>query len=82
MPPDVHLCEGAYVSHPRHVYGEVAEEVDDLQRLAPQGEDEDEGGYYGTEELLQDEDLEDRRHKQKTLLFSDIYFCGVVRVDT
>lgn len=58
MSADVHLCEGAYVADAHHLHGEVAQEVDDLQRLAPEDEDENEGRDDWTEQLLQYKDLQ------------------------
>lgn len=57
MASDVHLCKGANVSHTNHLHRKVPEEVDDLQRLVPQQEDENEGRNDRTEQLLQDEHL-------------------------
>lgn len=54
---DVHLCEGADISDAHHLHGEVAQEVDDLQGLAPEAEDEDEGRDDRTQQLLQYKDL-------------------------
>lgn len=48
MLADVHLGEGARVTHAHHLHGEVAEEVNDLQGLAAEAEDEDEGCDHGT----------------------------------
>ena len=46
MATDVHLGEGADVPNSDHLYGEVPEEVDDLQGLVPQQGDEDEGRHH------------------------------------
>ena len=53
----IHLGEGAGVAHTHHLHSEVAEEVNDVQGAGGQGEDEDEGGEDGAQQLLQDEDL-------------------------
>lgn len=52
MLPDVHLGKGASVSHPNNLYSEVPEEINDLQRLPPQAEDEDDGSHNWTQQLL------------------------------
>lgn len=57
MSTNIHLRKGAYIADAHHLHGEVAQEVDDLQRLAPEDEDEDEGRDDGTEQLLQYKDL-------------------------
>lgn len=57
MSADVHLRKGADVADANHLHGKVAQEVDDLQRLAPEHEDEDERCHDGTEQLLQNKDL-------------------------
>lgn len=48
MLPDVHLGKRAGVSNPDHLHCEVPEEINDLQRLSPQTEDEDDGGHNWT----------------------------------
>lgn len=52
MLPDVHLGKGASVSYPNHLYSEVPEEINDLKRLPPQTEDQDDGRNNWTEQLL------------------------------
>lgn len=52
MLPDVHLGKGASVSYPDDLYSEVSEEINDLQRLPPQTEDEDDGSHHWTQQLL------------------------------
>jgi len=46
MLPDVHLGKGAGVSNPYDFHSEVPEEINDLQRLPPQAEDEDDGSHH------------------------------------
>lgn len=58
MPADVHLRKGAYVADAHNLDGKIAQEVDDLQRLAPEDENEDEGCDDWTEQLLQNEHLQ------------------------
>lgn len=48
MLPDVHLGKGASVSYPDHLHGEVPEEINDLQRLPPQTEDQDDRSHHWT----------------------------------
>lgn len=52
MLPDVHLGKGASVSYSNHFHSEVPEEINDLQRLPPQTEDQDDGSHHWTEQLL------------------------------
>lgn len=52
MLPDVHLRKGASVSHTHDLHGEISEEVNDLQRLPPQAEDEDDGSHDWAQQLL------------------------------
>lgn len=57
MASDVHLCKGTDVSDSNHLHSKVPKEVNDLQRLVPQKEDENEGRDDGTEQLLQNKHL-------------------------
>lgn len=61
MLPDVHLGKGASVSYPNHLNSEVPEEINDLQRLPPQTEDQDDGSHHRTEQLLQNKNLEENQ---------------------
>ena len=58
MLPDVHLGKGAGVPHPDHLHRKVPEEINDLQRLSPQTEDQDDGSHHWTEQLLENKDLD------------------------
>lgn len=48
MLSDVHLGKGASVSYSDHLHSEVPEEINDLQRLPPQTENQDDGSHYWT----------------------------------
>lgn len=52
MLSDVHLGKGTGVSDPDHLYSEVPKEVNNLQRLPPQTEDQDDWCHHWTEQLL------------------------------
>lgn len=54
---DIHLSEGAGVSHTDDLHCKVAEEVYDLQGPRAEAEDENEGCDNGAQQLLQDEHL-------------------------
>lgn len=49
MLPNVHLGKGARVSDPDHFDSEVPKEVNNLQRLSPQAEDQDDGSHHWAE---------------------------------
>lgn len=52
MLTDIHLSKRAGVSHTHHLYSEVPEEIDYLERFAAQAENEDEGRDDWTQKLL------------------------------
>lgn len=57
MLPNVHLSKGTCVSNPDDLYSKVPKEVDNLQRLPPQAEDQDDWCHHWAEELLQNKNL-------------------------
>lgn len=50
--PNVHLGKGARVSDPNHLYSEVPKEVNNLQRLPPQTEDQNDRCHHWAEQLF------------------------------
>lgn len=58
MLPDVHLGKGAGVAHTDDFHCEVPEEINDLQRLSPQTEDENNGSHDRAQQLLENKHLE------------------------
>lgn len=67
MLPDVHLGKGASVSHPDHLHCKIPEEINDLQRFPPQAEDQDDGSYHRTDQLLQNKHLEENKEAKLTV---------------
>lgn len=57
MLPDIHLSEGAHISHTRHVNREVPEKVHNVCCLVAQIEIQDERGYQGTQKLINNKHL-------------------------
>lgn len=60
MLANIHLSKGASVSNANNFYGEIAEEIYNLQGPWAEAEDEDEGCDNGAQQLLQDEHLKGR----------------------
>lgn len=52
MLPDIHLSKRAGVSHSDHLHSEMPEEINDLQRLFPQTEDQNNRSHHRAQQFL------------------------------